>query len=1009
MNRKSVLGKFILVLLVITFAARTAAAGLFDNAEANRLIDDNYARVQEDGWAELRIPQSLHPVSSADFGPNAIDAAQKLIAAGHDVYVVGGSLRDLFMGKPANDVDLATSASNEEIKATLDNVSFHEVNGKVFGIAHYPDEALDVSTFYNIPAAYKGQRGVPDFNPEELNTKIARNDSFRRDLTMNALYYDMKTDEVVDWHGGLHDIRTGVIETMTDADLSLRSDPPTGIRAFRFKARYGFRFSDSLESAMRARASEYLSLMSPRAVGSQTPRMFRGGFALSSFETLKDYKVLPSLFPPVRKFENREPYLAFERNAMGLIDELHRTKVEVPRSLFMAAMLWPVVEESAREIGFENALQLTLDEEAGVYRFGGREREHVEATLHLEAALTLQGRTGDGAPAAETLEGITASPYFGDAMLILRARAMTDPDASQTLEFWQDRTGEKASLFTPEINRLIDENYTLVQKNGWAKLVIPRTLHGIGEDSFSSNCIAAAKTLIAAGHEAYVIGGAVRDLIIGKPSNDFDIVTSATNDEIKALLPGVTFHSVDLKQGIAEYAIAHYPDEGIDVTAFMNIPAIYHGHEGIPDFDPSKLYGRDIMSDSFQRDLPFNAIYYDVATGDLIDFHGGLHDLREGQINTMTDAHLEFSYKPNTVFRILRFKSRYGYRLSLQADETIRANITEYAAKMGGKTLSNEISKMTFIGYSLTCWRTLSEYGAIPVVFPVVSDLYETPAYRSYMEAALSALDAAYAKHKGDKGYRRYFIAAALWPAIERETAKGTPFWDSVARILDEEGRVYVYFRTERRDIEEFLSVEHYLTHPRRLKPAEALFSNPYFTAAFELLKVRARLNPSLAGFVAFWTRLLPYDADSLKGLLRTENFLRSAIDHIFIGDVKYGAAGGYHYARVRGARGYILPSTREYLDGYGSYRAKVAVEGMPKDANMGYSTFFPDTMSPQEVIDAINEAYANRTPLPDSDGVSVGFAANGMEIIIFTGREEKIISAFPAGTWEASELEVRD
>ena len=993
MNKKSMLQKFIIALLFAIFTAGTAAAGLFDNAEANRLIDENYALVQADGWAELRIPQSLHHISSADFGSNAIDAAKKLINAGYDVYVVGGSVRDILMGKPANDVDLATNASNEEIKATLDKVSFHEVNHKIFGIAHYPDEALDVSTFYNIHAAYHGQRGVPDFNPEERNTKIARNDSFRRDLTMNALYYDMRTDEIVDWHGGLHDIREGVIDTMTDADLSIRSDPYTGIRALRFKARYGIRFSDRLESAMRAHASEYLSLLEPAAIGSQTPRMFRGGFALSSFEVLRDYKVLSNLFPPVKEFENRESYLAFERNVMRLIDEQHRSRGTLNRSLFMAAMLWPVVEERTSESGFENALQMTLDSEAGVYRFMAKERGHVEATLHLEAALTLNARTANRTPAAETLEGIAASPYFGDAMLILRARAMSDPAAARVLKFWQDRTGEKTSLFTPEINRLIDENYALVQKNGWAKLVIPQAMHGIGEESFSPNCLAAAKALIAAGHDAYIIGGAVRDLIMGKPSNDFDIVTSATNDEIRAILPDVTFHAI---QTGVEYAIAHYPNEGIDIASFTNIPAVYHGHENIPDFDPSELYGRDLLSDSFQRDLTFNAIYYEVATGDLIDFHGGLHDIREGVIETMTDAHLEFSHKPANAFRALRFKSRYGYRLSQRADEAIRAHIAEYAAKMEGTTLSNEITKMEFTGYSLTCWRTLSEYGAVPVVFPVVSDIHDTPAYRDYMEAALSALDAAYSKNKGDKGYRRYFITAALWPAIERETAKGTPFWDSVAKVLDAEGQVYVYWRTERRDVEEFLSVEHYLTHPRRLKPAEALISNPYFPAAFELLKVRARLNPSLAGFVVFWTRLLLYDADALKGLLRTENFLRSAINHIFIGGVKYGAAGGYHYAKIKGARGYILPSTREYTDSYGSYRAKVAVDGMPKDANMGYSTFFPDAMSPQEVVDAINEAYANRTPMPDSDSVSAGFAANGMEIIIFTSKEGKIISAFP-------------
>ena len=975
-----------LLILALTVLTGTSGARPFDDPEFNRLVDENYALVQKDGWAELRIPQSIHGIISTDFGPNAVDAAKKLTAAGYDVYVVGGSLRDMLMGKPANDVDLSTNATNDEIKATLDSVKFHEVNNKIFGIAQYPDEALDVSTFYNIPAPFNGQPGVPDFNPEELNTKLARNDSFRRDLTLNALYYDMRTEELVDWHGGIHDLRSGVLETMTDAGLQLRASPSDAIRALRFKARYGFRFSERLESAMRLHASEYLSMMSPSAIASQTPRMFRGGFAQNSFEVLRDYHVLTTLFPPVREFADKESYLTFERNAMRLIDELRRTKGEVSRSLPMCAILWPVIEERTHESNFENALRITLDEEADVYRFGVREREHVEACIHLEAALTMNYKTAS----TGTIEGIKGSPYFSDAMLILRARAAINSEAVHALEFWQKQAGK---IFTPEVNRLIDENYALVQKNGYAKLVIPKSLHGIGTDKFSPNCIEAAKTLIAAGHEAYVIGGAVRDLIMGKTVNDFDIVTSASNEEIKALLPDVTFHAIQTGQ---EFAVAHYPDEGIDVAAFSNIPAPYYGHEGIPDFNPSELYGHDLLSDSFQRDLTFNAIYYDVATGDLIDFHGGLHDLREGQINTMTDAHMEFSYKPNNAFRALRFMSRYGYIMNPQVDEAIRKHISEYASAMKDTALSNEITKMSFTGYSLTCWKTLEDYGAIPFVFPVLSEIHDTPEYRSYMEAALTVLDAAYAKNSNDKGYKRYFVAAALWPAIERAVNNGMSFWDSVAKVLDEESSVYVYWKTERRDLEEFFSVEHYLTHPRRLRPVEALISNPYFPAAFELLKVRAKMNPFLTGTVTFWTRRLPYDRDALKELEHTENFLRSAIEHIFIGDVKYGAAGGYHYARLKGARGYILPSTREYIDSYGSYRAKVAVEGMPKDANQGYSTFFPDAMTPQEVIDAINEAYGNRVMLYEKNEVYVGFAANGMEVIMFIGKGGKIISAFP-------------
>ena len=166
-------GIFALLMLVLAVLAGAAGAKQFSDPEFNRLINENYALVQKDGWAELRIPQSIHHISSADFGPNAVDAAKKLIATGYDVYVVGGSIRDMLMGKAANDVDLATNASNEEIKATLDNVKFHEVAHKIFGVAHYPDEALDVATFYNIPADYKARRGVPDFNPEEVNTKLA--------------------------------------------------------------------------------------------------------------------------------------------------------------------------------------------------------------------------------------------------------------------------------------------------------------------------------------------------------------------------------------------------------------------------------------------------------------------------------------------------------------------------------------------------------------------------------------------------------------------------------------------------------------------------------------------------------------------------------------------------------------------------------------------------------------------------------------------------------------------
>ena len=234
---------------------------------------------------------------------------------------------------------------------------------------------------------------------------------------------------------------------------------------------------------------------------------------------------------------------------------------------------------------------------------------------------------------------------------------------------------EGASLFdSPEVNRLLDQNYAQVKEQGWAELRIPKSLHGIGEERFSASSIAAAKTLIAAGHEAYIVGGAVRDFVMGKEANDFDIVTDASHDEVAALLPGVTFHTI---QNGLKFGVAHYEGENVDVATFVNIPKEYKGVPGVPDFNTDSLYGENALVDSFQRDFTMNAIYYDVKTGDLVDFHGGLRDIRDKRIATMVSPSLEFGCKPNTLFRGLRFQSRYGFHMDAAAEKDIKKEYRE--------------------------------------------------------------------------------------------------------------------------------------------------------------------------------------------------------------------------------------------------------------------------------------------------------------------------------------------
>ena len=138
------------------------------------------------------------------------------------------------------------------------------------------------------------------------------------------------------------------------------------------------------------------------------------------------------------------------------------------------------------------------------------------------------------------------------------------------------------------------------------------------------------------------------------------------------------------------------------------------------------------------------------------------------------------------------------------------------------------------------------------------------------------------------------------------------------------------------------------------------------------------------------------YNMDDLAKLQYTENFTEKSLIHIFEGDInRRGQAGGYHYDMVEGTSGSIIEGTKSpALNDAGVYEAKVEVNGIPKKGNEGYSTFFPDRMSPQEVVDVINEAYSNMEWMDDSR--YLGISRNGIKIEMILNSEGKIITAYP-------------
>ena len=179
-------------------------------------------------------------------------------------------------------------------------------------------------------------------------------------------------------------------------------------------------------------------------------------------------------------------------------------------------------------------------------------------------------------------------------------------------------------------------------------------------------------------------------------------------------------------------------------------------------------------------------------------------------------------------------------------------------------------------------------------------------------------------------------------------------------------------------------------------------YNKPYTTFSDVFSKVKGKV-PFVNRKIESWNRnaseFKMYNMDDLANLKHTENFTGKSLSHIFEGDLnRRGQSGGYHYDMVESTSGSIIEGTKgPDLNDAGVYEARVEVNGIPKKANGGYSTFFPDHMSPQEVVDTINEAYETREFKIKTRNTYEGFSKNGMKITMYLDSDEKIISAYPS------------
>jgi len=248
------------------------------------------------------VPREEHPISRRDIDPDALKVLYRLRQFDHIAYLVGGSVRDLLLSRRPKDFDVGTSAHPYQVKKLFRNCW---IIGRRFRLAHvkFGLKIIEVATFRRQLAAGEEvvQDGVPAPDPstpegEHLihhdNTfGTPQEDAFRRDFTINALFYDIATFSVIDHVGGLDDLRAGIVRSIGDPDVRLREDPVRMIRAIALAARLGFAIEPVLLEAIRTHRHEISKSAPPRLL-EEYYKILRAGSSEKAFRGLSNVGLL---------------------------------------------------------------------------------------------------------------------------------------------------------------------------------------------------------------------------------------------------------------------------------------------------------------------------------------------------------------------------------------------------------------------------------------------------------------------------------------------------------------------------------------------------------------------------------------------------------------------------------------------------------------------------------------------------------------------------------------------
>lgn len=418
------------------------------------------------------------------------------------------------------------------------------------------------------------------------------------------------------------------------------------------------------------------------------------------------------------------------------------------------------------------------------------------------------------------------------------------------------------------IKKLIHKIFGIKQKTApsGVPVILNPEQHGIDPRLISNSAIRVVRILQNAGYDAYIVGGAVRDLLLGLKPKDFDVATNATPEQVKrlfrrAFLIGRRFQIVHVLLG----------QDLIEVTTFRGTSSKPALKDEAGRLLRDNEFGTQ-QEDAARRDFTINAMYYNPANRQLLDYHGGMADLKNRVLKIIGNPEQRYREDPVRMLRIVRFAAKLGFTIDQETCHPI-ASLAPLINNVPSARLFDEMLKLLMSGHAMSCLKELRARGLHKGLLPLLDVALEQPQAAHFIEIALDKTDQRIRQNK--RISPGFLFATLLWTQVEEKWAQYRAEGQYPIPALVTAASDVLDVQTEKLAIQRRIATDMkdiWLMQPRLErrtgKTPYRLLENERFRAAYDFMLIRCEAGEVAPELGQWWTNFIDASGDERQKMI---------------------------------------------------------------------------------------------------------------------------------------------